>query len=115
MDKIDINGLFLGPKSENGKFFKEKVIDVINEHLFWRKDFHPEDDPVISLHEKDHKDFRMTEEKVHQVIDTICVKLKETSMPWHSPRYLGHMNADILMPAMLGYIAAMLYNPNNCA
>ncbi|MBN2016607.1 MAG: tyrosine decarboxylase [Candidatus Cloacimonetes bacterium] len=115
MDKIDINGLFLGPKSENGKFFKEKVIDVINEHLFWRKDFHPEDDPVITLHEKDQKDFRMTEEKVHQVIDTVCAKLKETSMPWHSPRYLGHMNADILMPAMIGYIAAMLYNPNNVA
>ncbi len=115
MDKIDINGLFLGPKSENGKFFKEKVLDVINEHLFWRKDFHPEDDPVISLHEKDQKDFRLTEEKVHQVIDTVCAKLKETSMPWHSPRYLGHMNADILMPAMIGYIAAMLYNPNNVA
>ncbi len=115
MDKIDINALFLGPKSENGKFFKEKVLDVINEHLFWRKDFHPEDDPVITLHEKDQKNFRLTEEKIHQVIDEICAKLKETSMPWHSPRYLGHMNADILMPAMIGYIAAMLYNPNNVA
>jgi len=26
MDKIDINGLFLGPKSENGKFFKENTL-----------------------------------------------------------------------------------------
>jgi len=112
---MKINGLFLGPKSENGKFFKEKVADVINEHLYWRKDFHPEDDPVVSPEERDQKDFRLTEEKIDQVINKVCAKLKETSMPWHSPRYLGHMNADILMPAMLGYIAAMLYNPNNVA
>jgi len=112
---MDINGLFLGPKSENGKFFIEKVTDVINEHLYWRKDFHPEDDPIVSLHEKNQEEFKLTEQKTAEVIDKICAKLKETSMPWHSPRYLGHMNADILMPSMLGYIAAMLYNPNNVA
>ena len=112
---MDINGLFLGPKSENGKFFIEKVTDVINEHLYWRKDFHPEDDPIVSLHEKNQEEFKLTEQKTAEVVDKICAKLKETSMPWHSPRYLGHMNADILMPSMLGYIAAMLYNPNNVA
>ncbi len=114
-EEIDINGLFLGPKSENGDFFKKLVMDTINEHLFWRKDFHPEDDPIVSLYEKNEKNFILTEEKITQVIEKICAKLKETSMPWHSPRYLGHMNSDILMPAMLGYIAAMLYNPNNVA
>ena len=36
-------------------------------------------------------------------------------MPWFSPRYLGHMNSDTLMAANLGYMAAMLYNPNNVA
>ena len=112
---MDINGLFLGPKSENGKFFIEKVTDVINEHLYWRKDFHPEDDPIVSFHEKNQEEFKLTEQKISEVVDKICAKLKETSMPWHSPRYLGHMNADILMPSMIGYIAAMLYNPNNVA
>lgn len=112
---MEINGLFLGPKSENGKFFKEKVIDVINEHLYWRKDFHPEDDPVVSRHEQNGEAFKMTEQKIEDVVDVVTAKLKETSMPWHSPRYLGHMNADILMPSMIGYIAAMLYNPNNVA
>jgi len=112
---MDINALFIGPKSENGTFFKERVADVINEHLYWRKDFHPEDAPVVSLHEKNGEDYKLSEQKISEVLDKVCSKLKETSMPWHSPRYLGHMNADILMPAMLGYIAAMLYNPNNVA
>ena len=87
----------------------------MNEHLFWRKDFHPEDDPVISLANQNEKGFRETQETTTNVLRKLCAKLKLTSMPWHSPRYLGHMNADILMSATLGYIAAMLYNPNNCA
>jgi len=115
MDKIDINGLFLGPKSENGKFFLEQLNEIVNEHLFWRKDFHPEDDPVISLKEQNESGFQEVEETTANVLRKLCAKLKLTSMPWHSPRYLGHMNADILMSATLGYIAAMLYNPNNCA
>ncbi|MBC8383352.1 MAG: tyrosine decarboxylase, partial [Candidatus Cloacimonetes bacterium] len=113
--KIDINALFLGPKSENGKFFLEQLNEIVNEHLFWRKDFHPEDDPVISLANQNEKGFRETQETTTNVLRKLCAKLKLTSMPWHSPRYLGHMNADILMSATLGYIAAMLYNPNNCA
>jgi len=105
----------LGPKSENGKFFLEQLNEIVNEHLFWRKDFHPEDDPVISLANQNEKGFRETQETTTNVLRKLCAKLKLTSMPWHSPRYLGHMNADILMSATLGYIAAMLYNPNNCA
>ena len=30
-------------------------------------------------------------------------------------RYQGHMNWDLTIPGMLGYFAAMLYNPNNVA
>ncbi len=112
---MDINGLFLGPKSENGKFFLDQLNEIVNEHLFWRKDFHPEDDPVISLSDQNAEGFQETQETTTNVLRKLCAKLKLTSMPWHSPRYLGHMNADILMSATLGYIAAMLYNPNNCA
>ena len=30
-------------------------------------------------------------------------------------RYQGHMNWDTTLPALLGYFATMLYNPNNVA
>ncbi len=113
--EINIDALFLGPKSENGRFLKETITELINEHLFWRKDFHPEDDPIITMDNQNQKDFRETEQKTVEVLQKLCSKLKLTSMPWHSPRYLGHMNADILMPSVMAYVAAMLYNPNNVA
>jgi glutamate/tyrosine decarboxylase-like PLP-dependent enzyme len=37
------------------------------------------------------------------------------SVPFFSMRYQGHMNWDLTLPGMLGYFAAMLYNPNNVA
>lgn len=114
-NQIAIDALFLGPKSENSKFFKELIQDMIEEHVHWRKDFHPEDKPIVSLHEQSEKPFVETQQRTIEVLQELSSRLKTTSMPWHSPRYLGHMNADILMPSMLGYVAAMLYNPNNVA
>lgn len=113
--EIDIDALFLGPKSENGKFLKETITELIDEHLFWRKDFHPEDEAIITMDTQNQKRFKETEQKTIEVLQTLCSKLKTTSMPWHSPRYLGHMNADILMPSVMAYVAAMLYNSNNVA
>ncbi len=118
MDKkenLKIDALFLGPKSENAKFFKETLLDFVNEHIYWRRDFHPEDESIISIHEQNERDFKETENKIQEVLRELSSKLKTTSMPWHSPRYLGHMNADILMPSIIGYVTAMLYNPNNVA
>ena len=37
------------------------------------------------------------------------------SVPFFSGRYQGHMNWDTTLPSVLGYFAAMLYNPNNVA
>lgn len=37
------------------------------------------------------------------------------SVPFFSMRYQGHMNWDLTIPGMLGYFAAMIYNPNNVA
>jgi len=114
-ENIDIDALFIGPKSENIKFFKETLQEMVDEHAFWRKDFHPEDPPIITMGEQDGKLFKETEQKTVEVLQQLSAKLRATSMPWHSPRYLGHMNADVLMPAILGYVGAMLYNPNNVA
>src|SRR5262249_59631894 len=34
-------------------------------------------------------------------------------IPFYSPRYIGHMLGDQLLPAIAAYFAAMLHNPNN--
>ncbi|KAK4120313.1 PLP-dependent transferase [Parathielavia appendiculata] len=41
--------------------------------------------------------------------------LGEQSIPLWWPRYQAHMCTNLSMPAMLGYLMAMMYNPNNVA
>lgn len=114
-DNFDINALFLGPKSENGQFFKDALISCVDDHLFWRKDFHPEDEPIISYQEKKCDSFQNVQDRTLSVLDRLSALMRETSAPWHSPRYLGHMNSEVLMASILGYVTAVFYNANNCA
>jgi tyrosine decarboxylase len=115
MKKINVEALFLGPKSENREFFKEMLNFMMDEHIHWRRDFHPEDKPAITVNEQQGKDYLDTLERTEEALLELTNKLKVSSMPWFSPRYLGHMNSDTLMAANLGYMATMLYNPNNVA
>ncbi len=115
MKKINVDALFLGPKSENRKFFKETLNFLMDEHIHWRRDFHPQDSPAVTLEEQDQADFKAGIERTQEALLELTNKLKASSMPWFSPRYLGHMNSDTLIAANLGYMAAMLYNPNNVA
>jgi len=112
---VNVDALFLGPKSENEKFLKETVVDMLDEHIHWRKDFHPEDKPAVSMKGQSEKSYKDTLQRTKEVLDELSSKLRKSSMPWFSPRYLGHMNTDVLMSAAIGYIATILYNPNNCA
>jgi hypothetical protein len=48
MNKVNVQALFLGPKSENQKYFKEMLNFMMDEHIHWRRNFHP-DDPAGSL------------------------------------------------------------------
>ncbi len=113
---VNVEALFLGPKSENRTFFKDTLNFMIDEHLFWRRDFHPEDRPVVTVDEKNNDpSYVRTLERTEEALLSLTARLKQSSAPWFSARYLGHMNSDTLMSANLAYMAAMLYNPNNCA
>ena len=114
-EKVNVDALFLGPKSENHKYFKETLNFLMDEHIHWRRDFHPDDKPVISVWEQHETNFETTLERTTNALLELSSKLKTSSMPWFSARYLGHMNSDTLMAANLAYMATILYNPNNCA
>lgn len=115
MNPIDITALFLGPKSENRRYFKETLEFLMDEHIHWRRDFHPEDPRIVSPYEQRDWAHRETLERTTESLLDLSAKLKATSMPWFSPRYLGHMNADTLIAANLAHMATILYNPNNVA
>ncbi|ROR58475.1 UNVERIFIED_ORG: tyrosine decarboxylase [Providencia alcalifaciens] len=113
--KMNVDALFLGPKSENAVFFKEMMEYSVSEHMHWRSSYHPEDPDLISTVDRYAPEYRDTLYRTEGILNQLSSKLKTTSVPWFSPRYMGHMNADTLMISNLAYVMAMMYNPNNCA
>lgn len=111
----DVHALFLGPKSENRHFFKQMLDFVMDEHIHWRRDFHPSDKPVVSLAEQRSDRYAESLMRTEEALLELSARLKSGSVPFFSPRYLGHMISDTLMAANLGYLATILYNPNNCS
>jgi tyrosine decarboxylase len=112
---IDVRALFLGPKAENREFFEKSVAFLIQEHVHWRRDFHPSDAPIFSAEQRRQSSFATVEDRTQELLEELTSRLKSTSTPWFSTRYLGHMNSDTLMISNLAEIATILYNPNNVA
>lgn len=115
MEEINEKALFLGPKSENRKFFRDMMNWMVDDHLDWRCYFHPDDKPMIGAAEKRKHSFNTTLRRTAEALIELAKNLHDSSVPWFSPRYLGHMTADTLMAANLGYMLTLLYNPNNVA
>jgi len=112
---VAVEALFLGPRSENQAFFKSTLDFLMDEHVHWRRDFHPLDDAVVTPGEMRQEPYQQTFDRTTAVLNQLSGRLKDTSTPWFSTRYLGHMNSDTLMVANLAQMAAVLYNPNNVA
>jgi len=112
---LQVDALFLGPKSENRDYFRQILDFLIEEHMHWRRNFHPEDRTVTEPRDRRSEDYQITLDRTTEVLLELSSKLKQTSMPWFSAGYLGHMNSDTLMVANLACMATTLYNPNNCA
>ncbi|HEY3278380.1 MAG TPA: pyridoxal-dependent decarboxylase [Syntrophorhabdaceae bacterium] len=114
-ERINVNALFLGPKSENYVFFKEMLNFLMDDYAEWRRYFHPEDLLIVTAQEQEGDDFLATRQRTREALIELAGNLQLSSVPWFSPRYLGHMASDTLMAANLGFMLTLLYNPNNCA
>lgn len=112
----DLNALFIGDKAENGDLYKELLNKLVDEHLGWRKNYITQDKNMISPQEQDSTEFKGTVERMQNVLDELSQRIRTESVPWHSAgRYWGHMNSETLMPSLLAYNYAMLWNGNNVA
>jgi tyrosine decarboxylase len=116
MPDINLKALFLGDKGENADLFKELLIKLVDEHVGWRQNYQPQDLPVITPQDKSSKSFQETADHIRSVMNVLSSKLRTNSLPWHSAgRFWGHMNSETLMPAIISYAVAMLWNGNNVA
>ncbi len=106
---------FIGPKGENGEFFKELVSNTISEHALYREEHYKKNDPkYITQEMKDSAEYQAQVEAINSAHRELCVKL-HGSVPFYTPRYQAHMLWDTVIPGMLGYMTAMLFNQNNVA
>lgn len=110
--EADQKALFLGPKAENAELVERMLADVFRDHAFWRRNFRPGDPPVIEPLDQDERSFRRFWAHFQRELQILLGELK-SDVPFFSPRYIGHMKSDTCLPAMIAYIAAMLYDPNN--
>lgn len=111
----DLKALFLGPKAENKGEFAARLNELFNDHTAWRQNYFPSDPAVISEADKSSDTYKQTMQTQREVLSELSRRLRSGCTPWHSLRYLGHMNSETLMAGLLGYFAASLYNANNVA
>jgi glutamate/tyrosine decarboxylase-like PLP-dependent enzyme len=105
---------FLGPRAENADLFERLVLEALRDHVFWRRNYHPEDG--LTIHESDRRQpgYDGAVARLIEELQGLLAALKR-DVPFFSGRYHGHMLAEQTIASQIGYFAAMLYNPNNVA
>ena len=73
---MNIEALFLGPKAENQEFFKEMLMTLIDDHVRWRQEYHPDDLMSITPADKSRADFSETQARIREVLVELSSKLK---------------------------------------
>ncbi|HET7274191.1 MAG TPA: pyridoxal-dependent decarboxylase [Longimicrobiaceae bacterium] len=111
---VDLASVFLGAKGENADVFERLLLEAFRDHVFWRRNFHPEDGFLVQEMEKHSPEYEHAISTLSQELMGLLGELK-AGVPFFSPRYIGHMASDLTMASLIGYFAAMLYNPNNVA
>jgi hypothetical protein len=101
---------FLGPKAENASLEEEMILFILRDYFHWRRNYYPSDE--ITITQQMRRDAVEFNDALLQQLNEMLARLKR-HFPFYSPRYVAHMLSDQTIPAVLGYFAGMLYNPNN--
>ncbi len=101
---------FLGPKAENASLEEDMILHILRDYFHWRRNYYPSDEIIITQHlRREGLDWS---DALFQQLSEMLARLRR-HFPFYSPRYIAHMLSDQTIPAVLGYFAGMLYNPNN--
>ena len=107
-----LDACFLGPYGENDALLEKLVVEFLRDHVYWRRNFHPEDPPAISTRAAQQPGYQAFEARMRRELHALSAALKK-SVPFHSPRYIGHMASDLLLPGLAAQWLTLPYNPNN--
>jgi glutamate/tyrosine decarboxylase-like PLP-dependent enzyme len=112
--KEALRAWFLGPRGENAELLERLIVEALRDHVFWRRNYHPEDGFTIGETDKRREGYEQSVAVLTQELMGLLAQLKR-DVPFFSGRYKGHMVAEQTIAAQVGYFATMLYNPNNIA
>jgi len=105
---------FLGPRAENAELLERLIVEALRDHVFWRRNYHPEDGFAIRETDKRREGYEQNVATLTQELMGLLAALKR-DVPFFSGRYKGHMIGEQTIASQIGYFATMLYNPNNIA
>jgi len=103
---------FLGPRAENADLLERLIVEALRDHVFWRRNHHPEDGFTIRETDKRTPGYEEAVSTLTQELMGLLAELKR-GVPSFSGRYKAHMLSEQTIAAQVGYFATMLYNPNN--
>lgn len=103
---------FPGPRSENETWVRGEFQAVLDQWFDWRKNLFADDPCVVGPAERLSPERLERREILSRELAELCEALTAET-PTYTPRYIGHMKAEVSLPALLGWLAAMLHNPNN--
>ena len=112
LDRSALDACFLGPYGENDSLLEKLVVEFLRDHVYWRRNFHPEDPPAIPTRAAQQPGYQAFEARMRRELHALSAALKK-SVPFHSPRYIGHMASDLLLPGLAAQLLTLPYNPNN--
>ncbi|KAI0381260.1 pyridoxal phosphate-dependent transferase [Hypomontagnella monticulosa] len=110
-----VGSWFLGPRAENAGILNEFFSLILKEQQTARESLYPDDPAFITAEMMQTAGFQESIDGLRTDVKWLSENLATHSIPFWSPRYNAHMNMDTAMPSIIGYMAAMMYNPNNVA
>lgn len=105
---------FLGPKGENADLLARLAASALKAHAADRRAYQPSDPPWVTEDIKRSPAYEAGVKHLEASLAELVSRL-QGSVPFFSYRYQAHMLWDVTLPAVLGYLAAILYNQNNVA
>lgn len=99
---------FPGARGENERWIRSEMLGLLDQWFDWRRKLFPDDVAATPEAPAAPEARAVLSARLHELAQALTAET-----PTHTPRYIGHMKAEISLPALFGWLAAMLHNPNN--
>ena len=69
---------FLGPYGENDALLEKMMVEFLRDHVYWRRNFHPEDPPAIPTGAAQQPGYQAFEARMRRELHALSAALKKS-------------------------------------